>query len=491
MMRYRSKDINEILLNYKRIFLLLVVAYVCFIIANMYLNMEIGDFLKKSLILFICIIFLRVVAAKSMVDLIALLILMLPFPVFINFGKDLGTSITLGIYLVVSVYMLKNMMKKEVIFLYKPLFPVLIYITICYVVSFGNTPWFGRENALRNISVFVSCVAIFYMIVNNIQNRQAIFKIVDVITIMCFIESLLVIYEVLFPLHSGFINFFSSRVIDVDEMYAGMENLRIVGTIAADYELTSAFFAMNIVVQFFRIQSLKKSLKRKLYVFCLFCSSFALVSTGTRGGFVALIIAILIMLFLAKRYVSLTKNMVVIFVLGVFLVSVIFIISESMPHVSKLGERLSETQFEGVVPDHRVLVWKFVLPILAEHPWIGYGPQIIGKTGLIRYYDPHSMYFSYVFNIGILGASGIMVFLGAIFWKGFSALRKQQDSEMTHIIVGLLAAFMVFILQGLLSSYTRSNTMQQFVWIILALIVSVAKIVKNGSDEDFKTLHRS
>lgn len=483
---------NDNMLNYKKAILLLVVAYAAYILANLVMGMEIADFMKKGLILVVCVLFLKVALSTSMEKLIILLVLMLPFPVYINFGKDLGTSITLAIYLVFFVEITRKMMRKEPPFPYRPLIAVLIYISVCYVISFSNTQWFGRENALRAMSIFGSCGMIFYMVVNSIQRKDSFLKIIDFISIMCFVESLLIIYQVIFPAHSGFINFFASRVIDVTERYAAMEaakgGIRVIGTIATDYGLISVFFAMNIIIQFFRIQSLKQSIKKKLYVLCILFSCFALVSIGTRGGFIALFIGMLIILTMSKSYIKVGKNIVLICILSLFLFGFMFIVSENFPHVANLFERLTGTEFEGVMPDTRVNVWKIVWPIVMEHPWIGWGPQNIGKSGIEVYMNPHNMYLTYIFNIGFIGTLGIMVFFCLIFWYGLRAIKKIKDTEMVYATVGLMGSYVVFLLTGLIGEYLRSSSMQQFVWIIFALIVSVAKISKDGYDKDLKRI---
>ena len=379
------------------------------------------------------------------------------------------------------IYVVSKIIKKESIFSDMPLFYIVLFLIVAYVVSFANTPWFARESALRRFSIFISCVMVFYIVINSIRSKKAIIRTIDVITVACFLEALVVIYQLMFPTKSGFLQFFGSRVVDLDQRYSSLEKLRIVGTFGFDFGTVSEFFAMNIALQFFRIQTLNKSLKRRSYIICLLVTIIALVATGTRGGIMAMFLGMLITMFMAKKYLSFTKNFFLVFIVGVLLFSIMIVFAENLPYVANLYERFIGTEFQGVVPDTRVEAWTIIKPIIMEHPLIGHGPYAMGKGGTIKYMNPHNTYFYYLFNIGIIGLLGVLWFFGGVLWHGLTAFRKQCDHEMKYILIGLIGAFMVFVIDELSVSYLRHSNMQQFVWIVFGLVVSASRIAKKDS----------
>ena len=481
------KNLNDFILNFRGIFLLLFVMFISYTVANIFLSMELNDFLKKFLIIVICILFLKVAASTSMENLVILLILMLPFPIFINIGsKDVGTTNTLAIYLVFIIYVVRKIIRKEPIFSDRPLFYMVLFLIVAYVVSFANTPWFARESALRRFSVFISCIIIFYLVINDVKTKKTIVRIIDAMSVASFLEAIVVIYQLLFPTKSSFLQIFGTKVIDLDQRYSALENLRIAGTFGFDYEIVSEFFAINILIHFFIIQKLKKSFKRKLYIMNLAFLVVAMISTGTRGGIIALFAVIMLVSFFAKKNLKITKNFILIFTLGTLFFGTIFFFSENIPYLKNLYERFTKTEFQGIVPDTRIVVWKVVLPIIMENPWIGHGPQAIGDAKLVRYANPHSMYLYYLFNIGIIGTVGVLCFFGAVFWRGYATIKRHCDNEIVFLTIVLIGAFMVFVVDEYKISYQRHSNMQQFVWIIFALIVSLSRVAGSGNGDDSK-----
>ena len=414
-------------------------------------------------------------------NVIAFLILIIPFPIIVNFGgKDLGSSITVAIYVIFISYIIGMIIRKKTILPDRPLLFIVMFIILCYVVSFSNTPWQGRENAVRKFSEFISCVILFYLVINNINTKKAIFKIVDMITIICFIQALIVLFQVLFPTESGFLTFFAGKGTDLAKSYDKMEDLRIMGTVTFDYELLSEYFSMNILMQLILLRNLEKSIKKNSYIICLIFSSVALIATGSRGGIVALFVGFILISLITKEQLKLSKSLFVFCVTCMLLYGVMFIFAEYFPYVANVFDRLTKTRYEGLIPDTRTMVWEAVWPIIMQNPWIGHGPQSIARSGIKMWIDPHSTYLNYLFNIGIIGTSGILIFFGRIFWTGYRAIKKQYDKDMTYLLVGLLGAFLVFIINEYKISYLRDATIQQFVWLIFALIVAAAKIAKKS-----------
>jgi len=460
-----------------------------FIISIAVLILPLQIFVKFFVILIVAMLILIFTFSLSMENILSLLMLMIPLPIFINLGgKDMGTTITLAIFLIFFIYSIKRVLRKEQILPHRPLFIPLMFLVLCYAISFMNMPILAMSSALRRCSVFVSCIIIFYLVINNLRSKKAIYRIIDVLTIACFLEATILIIQLIFPENSSFLQFFGNRVVDLGERYSQMENLRIVGTFGFGYEIVSEFLAINILIQFFWIQKLKKSTKKYLYIICLILSAIAMVSTATRGSIIALIVGILFTSFLARKHLNLSKQFILFCLLALLFASITFFFAEKVPYVSNLYQRFINTRIDGFIPDTRVVVWKQFIPGIMEHPWIGHGPYATGELG--RYtVPPHSIFLYYLFSIGAIGTLVVLWFFAGIFWYGFSAIRKQCDQEMVYIIIVLLGAFLVFMIDEIKVSYLRCSNMQQFIWFIFALIISASQIIKK--EQKMKVLNEA
>jgi O-antigen ligase len=482
-------EISDFTFNAKRILILLGVIYLAYIFSGLIFQVSQQELYKYLVAVILFLLLIKFIHSISIENVIAFMILIIPFPIIINFGgKDLGSSITVIIYLIFISYILGIIIRKEIILPDRPLLKVVLFILVCYVVSFSNTPWQGRENAVRKFSEFVSCIIIFYLVINSITNKRAIFKIVDMITIICFIQAIIVLFQALFPSAAGFLNFFAGKGTDVGRSYRKMEDLRILGTITFDYELLSEYFSMNILMQLVLLRNLKRSFKKTSYIICLIFSSVALIATGSRGGVVSLIVGFIIISLLAKKQLKLSTSFIIFCSAGMLLLGVMLIFSAYMPYVANVFDRFTETKYEGLVPDTRVIVWKTSWPMIMQNPWIGHGPQSVAKSGLKIFVDPHSTYLYYLFNIGIVGTSGVILFFSRIFWIGYTAIKKQYDYEITYLLVALVGSFLVFIINEYKISYLRDSSIQQFVWLIFALIVAASQIAKKSCNDKITSL---
>ena len=78
-----------------------------------------------------------------------------------------------------------------------------------------------------------------------------------------------------------------------------------------------------------------------------------------------------------------------------------------------------------------------------------------------------------------MGLAAVLVFMGGIFLNGREGLKAKYASGAINVLVALMGAFFVFIIDEIKISYLRSANLQQFVWIIFALIVAASRIIKN------------
>jgi O-antigen ligase len=483
-------DISDYISNLKRILIFFLSIYLSYIIANLYLAIDIIIFIKVSIGIIVALLFLWLSCMMSIENLIVIIILFLPFPVFIHVGKDLGTTNIVMIYTIFSIYWVRKFLNKEPIFNDRPLFNIAMLILLFYIISFINTPPELYNRALRKTSILVSCILLFYLIVNNIKSERAISKIVDTIVIISFIEALIILAQLFFPKQSSFLQFFSPagrRLISVTT-----EGKRLAGTFGFDYGASAVFFSICIFIQIFWVQILKDSSKRMLYFLCMATSFIAVISTGSRVGIVGLFGGILFMMIFYWKYFNF-RNLIIVFSLFIILFfGTTTFLARYSPDVANLYDRFVKRKVDIT---QRSASWNYVMINVKKHPWIGNGVatsyknrvSILGGRHYIlgrKRYAPHNLLLACLQGIGILGTFWFVTFLGGVFWKSYISIVNSNDSEIKLISMILLGAFVVFLTTQIVTNFLRHSNLQQFVWAVMALLISASEIAKNKKSKE-------
>lgn len=434
---------------------------------------------SKYIIVAFAAIILVVLEAELRTDyFLAIVVFLLPFPIYLAFGnRDFGTINTFFIFLVFIIWVLKAVVKRQTIRVRTPIdIPIVLMITI-YFVSLYNTAAPALESAFRNLTVFFSCILLFYLTVSLVRNEKILTILIDLVTVGCFIEAAIVIWEGIFPFRVEFLQIFAPRTQTMGPAVFG-ELVRARGTFGT-YEIIAEYLSLNILIQIFMVINPETKFNRKIfYRIAMIFSIAGLFVTGTRGAFISLIIGFVYTIFYLRKILK--KRVFLAGIIGASLLLPIYSLIVKYTQAMPLFIRLQQTYFVKLVPDTRLYVWSQIIPGIKEHILIGHGPYRIGKLGAFT--DPHSLYLHLLFSVGIFGLLAFLAIMIKLFKYSTMLLRENlsTSNNLCYLVVVLQGILVVFMIDEIKISYLRLSCYQQFIWFLFGLLIASSNLLKNN-----------
>ena len=214
----------------------------------------------------------------------------------------------------------------------------------------------------------------------------------------------------------------------------------------------------------------------------LMLASFGfLVATGSRGGFVALIIGLV--LFAA----AFRKELGAMMILKGGLVAIAFsgaaLLVISFTQFNVLFERLESTKVYGLVPDSREGIFQSAFEKSLQEPLLGHGPRIhllheedrrIPGYEPLGYY-PHNLYLFLFYTLGGVGLMAYLVFFGTLLVKWWRASSRPSDDPLLKgsprlaivlMLTFLASQYRIEFLRELLTDY------QQYLFALWAMFLA-------------------
>ena len=197
----------------------------------------------------------------------------------------------------------------------------------------------------------------------------------------------------------------------------------------------------------------------------------AVVRTGSRGGLLALILALFA---LVIKPHNLRQNLKAGFIVLIAVVSLAWVSYQ----IDFVRERWEDT-YEKKDIAGRDEIFGAAWDMFLERPLIGWGPinhlSVLGSRLGLPFRDPHSTYLWVLNETGLLGA--IPFFAGLWFcWRSAWRARKGQQAVVPVAMLGCL----------LLVNFKGSGHMDKFFWVTLAYVVAAGSQVKA-----FRSLYRN
>jgi O-antigen ligase len=133
----------------------------------------------------------------------------------------------------------------------------------------------------------------------------------------------------------------------------------------------------------------------------------------------------------------------------------------------------------------RTLIWPYIVDMIKERPWIGYGREAMQRTGLSyrllaelgeSFPHPHDAYLQVLFDNGIVGAAPVLLFYLVMLVK---SLRISREKTKDAVAIAVGGASLSVILAHLVSSvgsqsfYPREGAVM--IWAAMALMLRVAQ----------------
>ena len=337
-----------------------------------------------------------------------------------------------------------------------------IFLSILSVIQATDKQlWFFRVEQL--IEVFL----VYFYLVNHIQTTHDMQFFMIVFLGGLLAESVLMIIQWITGLNFVFAG------IEV----SSMGPMRIEGTLGNTGPAAGYLSAMSIIAMAM-IWGFQTKNQKRFAAITMVLSIIALISTGSRIGWVGFALTLMAFLLAGQKYGWIKPRALFLITMLAFLIGTSFfgIISERL---STLNDSSAQS---------RPMMWKLAWNIIQAHPWLGVGA---GNYALMtrKYYTPDIGLESEVFDkivhnayLGVWAESGTFAllsyvgFLGLAFLSAWSCIRS-HSKFVSRLGMGLALAIISLCIQMVTGTFhTRPITL--FVWLLVALAASLPNLEK-------------
>ncbi len=403
---------------------------------------------------------------------IGLLVFALPYPR----GTVFGNTNLAFILLLLVIWLLRITQRRSPRPVGTPIDVPIVGMVVLYIVSFYNiTEPTSLRPAFENLQLFLACVMMFYLIVNNVRTASDLrrlhhFQLLSALSIF-----LLGLYELNNPggaLVRGWIDFGGTEGSEFNT-----RNVRI-GASFSDFELLSEFCAITLLTIMLQLVRATTQNRRWLWMALLGLNLFVMFATVTRGAFLALGAGAAVLLWSIRRRIRVVPAVTIGSAVAAAFIGMNFYVA-NFTRSGDVFKRLAETQLtSNYMPDNRVEVWANAVDRAMLHPLIGHGPFYAPIQGL-EYWWPHNVYL-YVANlIGFVGLGFFLLLLGRLLWLVRPAtddLRHPDYAKAALIICQ--AQLAIFLVNETKIDYLRNAIYQFVVWVMFASMVATAMLAR-------------
>ena len=417
---------------------------------------------------------------------VSFLVLMIPFQVIDSRYGSLNLVIT---YLIGTAFLLKGRIKRW------PLLWAVILIMIAYLASMSQT--LGQtyfDHVIYLLSITANFV-VFYIVYNFcIQEQDYKFSIQLFVWVAGAVAVFFTFSAVIGLDQFAFMGIqelsFKGNVEDVDELQRLLGPFNAPGT-------NAEFLAMQILLLGYVLMH-ERIRWRQFVLLGLLVANFAfLVGTGSRGGFVALVVGVFLLVLNFRK--QLGGRRLVGIGLATLLLTVAAVTAVKFSEYNNvLFERLGETEFEGFVPDTRTGPFEMAMARIPENPFLGHGPRIRliqEEERQIRNYQPfggypHNLIFFLLYTVGIIGFLAYLVFFVALFRRWWVSRNPTTPEPILNGIPRLaMVLFLVFVASQMRIEFLRSllHDYQNYLFALWAMLLALTDIAREKSGSKWLT----
>ena len=380
-------------------------------------------------------------------------ILLLPF---------LPTILIVGLTLITVFSFFIRIMLTDIKLKYGPL---SIWITlfgslILLYSVFSVTP----KSSLPVAFIFISYIVLFFVIINTVTSKKAMYLLIFTLLCSSTIESLYGIYQYKIGIATGFNNWTDP------ELFPEMKT-RIFGTLDNPNILAQYLeFIMPLSIGLFWIE--KNILKKFMFLGMSGVMLLCLLLTGSRGGWLAFVISMIVFGILKDRRILLLG-----FAFG--LVSINFLPDSIITRIASIAN------FSESSNSYRIFLWGASFEIVKDF-WmsgVGIGVDAFQKIYTSFYiregvfaFHTHNLYLQILIESGIFG---FITFLGIIFMSfrhGLITLINSTDELTKTVLAALIAGLTGFLFHGITENSFYNFKILYLFWFMLGLIMTIREM---------------
>jgi O-antigen ligase len=353
--------------------------------------------------------------------------------------------------------------------------PLLVYLAITAI-----SVAVAQDVSLSLFEVFLlveACLVYFY-VANNVRTRQDVLFVVSLLLIACLLESMAMILIRFNGMPSTLWGAPTHVHIETDAKEGFM---RIGGTVGSS-NFAAAYLSISLASAASLLFTNLGRAHKCLAMAVLGLGGVALIFTFSRGGWLALALAVTLICLLAwsRRGFSLKTPIAVLLILGMLY----------LPFQSVISTRLFGDDKGSA--ESRIPLMKLAFRIIEDNPLLGVGVNNFTVV-MDRYLTPefrhgflfavHNKYLLVLSETGVIGLLAFLAFLLDALRKGWQcwALQERLLSPLALGFAAGIAGHMVHMNVDVF----RGRPTQQLVWVVAALLTAMHRMCAAPPDSPF------
>lgn len=385
---------------------------------------------------------------------------------------------------------LASLLSRKCIFRNNPLnYPILLLL-----ISLGVSTIYSidRHLSLQELYKLISGVIIFYLIASQ-RSKTRVKSLITTMIVASFLISLYGIYQYFFGFEHT-LNYLESigKNILTQSQYVRdiLVGKRIISSffspsILAGYlimiiPLSAGFLINNLHLKGYKYFEERKAKKKTLTLTTISLSTIfiALVLTKSMGGYLALVLALIVFFILSVKHLNIPKEILSrrIYPIAIIILVIIILIG-SFILISRAPRLIDLTNSQNSITQ-RLNYWQATIRIIKDYPLTGIG---LGNFGSVyfRYKNQNALDSNFSHNsfLQIWAETGMLGII-AFFWIIFLFFRLTRNClkilNQRGLTIGLIAAGTAFLIHNLVDySYFISQVSFHW-WVLLGLGVSLS-----------------
>jgi O-Antigen ligase len=330
---------------------------------------------------------------------------------------------------------------------------------------------------------FTAC-ALFYCIWMFVNDEQRLFRLGKIVCVTCIFVMLTAVVELFFPgrqIIPGWIGL-ASKLGEGSLSYR-IEGLRVGGSFESHGMLADFGTQLILFMVYFGVLA-RNPMEKTFWALGTATTVVAILATANRGATSGLVLGAVLALIFFRRSLGVVRISLILVATIVGLLVVDSILSEHTIAVSVM-DRFVNTEFEGMVPENRVMTWGPTLEEALKKPFFGHGPFFDTGIGLTKRMWPHNGYLFYFFTLGLFG---LMAFLWVVA-KVFGQSRTWRAPRVRHTRLGAFLCLaqiwlIVLLWEQMRTDHQRDDIYPYIMWMCFGVIISGAAIARRKLRED-------
>lgn len=392
------------------------------------------------------------------------------------FSPMLPTMVLVGLsFICAAVFFVHAIINDKFKFTKSPFNVAVVFFLIALVWGVINS--FAPMSSLKQVMVHLSFILFYFVLINVIRTKRQWLFLIKAFICSAF---LVAVYGVI----QNFFGVSSTQSWIDEEMFTNIQTR--VYSFFNNPNVLGEFLVLTIPIALALIWNKVKDLHKVLFSLILIFMAACMIFTWSRGAWLGMMIAVALFLVISDRRWMFAG------ILVLFLVPICLYVTGN----SAILERfMSIGNTQDTSTAYRVSIWQASINMISDF-WVG--GIGIGSDSYTTIYPSyalpgarfalhsHNLYLQFLVETGIIGIVSLFAVLFGYLKTVFatSVVRKIKTSDISKILLATGSGFLGFMFQGLTDYVWYNYKILMIFWIIIAIGISGANILKEDKGGD-------